>query len=377
MNLLGNVIALPFIMLTSWVVLREPAVGLSGMFYGVVSGLFALSVANIAWRKVNLVTVRLGINAMSYLTPIFGLLWIYLFSDFRPVRISFLLIGAATVITANLLINFAAEIRWGFRALVLSLVGCGTVVYLRDAFFQVMNVESWRWGTAGDYFEATSLSATVFTLLLAFRVARLVGRMREEDNLTLSWFRQVQYLVESGDLDPGVLDRASRVTGEVSGNLERDYDAISRSIEGAVKNAENQLRERLLAAQAGLDSLVYSKQQGINFSEMASLVIFAGMTVSLALFTRPEMAGMTGLLIEFFTILFSSVVIFLTANVWDLQRDRSARVLTGDGVGGGYRIVFDGTGSRRLERVMSVIVGFGVAAVFAGLLGHKWMGWFG
>ena len=82
------------------------------------------------------------------------------------------MMGTAAIITANLAMNFEAEIRWGFRALVLALIACGAIVYLRDDVFTPLGIEPWSW-TAGGCFESITLSATVFTLILAFRVAPL------------------------------------------------------------------------------------------------------------------------------------------------------------------------------------------------------------
>ena len=51
--------------------------------------------------------------------------------------------GTAAIITANLTMNFEAEIRWGFRALVLALIACGAIVYLRDDVFTSLGIEPW------------------------------------------------------------------------------------------------------------------------------------------------------------------------------------------------------------------------------------------
>ena len=51
--------------------------------------------------------------------------------------------GTAAIITANLTMNFEAEIRWGFRALVLALIACGAIVYLRDDVFTSQGIEPW------------------------------------------------------------------------------------------------------------------------------------------------------------------------------------------------------------------------------------------
>ena len=115
-------------------------------------------------------------------------MWLGLFSHIGVARVDYLVIGAAAIIVSNLLINFEAEIRWGFKALILALLISGTVVYLREGVFVHFGVESWWW-KGGGYFESITLSATVFTLLLAFRVTRLVSRTSEEDNRTFIVYR--------------------------------------------------------------------------------------------------------------------------------------------------------------------------------------------
>lgn len=77
-------------------------------------------VANVAWWKANLSTDNLGINALAYATPIFSLMWLFLFSQVAPERPDYLVAGAVGIIIVNLLINFEAEIRFGFKALLLA-----------------------------------------------------------------------------------------------------------------------------------------------------------------------------------------------------------------------------------------------------------------
>ena len=81
----------------------------------------------------------------------------------------------------------------GFKALILALGICGAIVYLRDGVFSFLGVDKWQWAGSG-YFESITLAATVFTLLLAFRVARLVSRTSEEDNRTFVIYRKLDLL---------------------------------------------------------------------------------------------------------------------------------------------------------------------------------------
>ena len=104
------------------------------LLIGFGGGVAIYTLGSITWRLANLMTDNLGINALGYSTPIIALIWLLIFSQVGVVKLDFLVIGAAAVVAANLLINFEADIRFGFKALVLALWACGTFVYLREEF---------------------------------------------------------------------------------------------------------------------------------------------------------------------------------------------------------------------------------------------------
>ena len=101
-----------------------------GLVIGIIGGGFVQAFSSIFYRKAALSTDNLGINALGYAIPILSLMWLGLFSHIGVARVDYLVIGAAAIIVSNLLINFEAEIRWGFKALILALLVSGTVVYL-------------------------------------------------------------------------------------------------------------------------------------------------------------------------------------------------------------------------------------------------------
>ena len=106
--------------------------------------------------------------------------------------------------------------------MLLSLVLCGTVVYARDLWFVTLGVNTWVW-KSGGYFEGMTLSATVLTLLLAFRVSRLVSRASEEGGHTFVAFRNLDRLVHLGVIQTSVLEHVfaldrSRNPSVVRGN---------------------------------------------------------------------------------------------------------------------------------------------------------------
>ena len=90
----------------------------------VIAGGIPIAFAWIAWRKANITTDNLGINALGFVTPIMSLFWLFLIAKVHVARWDYLVIGTAAVIAANLLINFEAEVRRGFKALILALGSC-------------------------------------------------------------------------------------------------------------------------------------------------------------------------------------------------------------------------------------------------------------
>ena len=59
----------------------------------------------IPWRKANIITNNLGVNAISYCTPILTLTWLFGLGRANVARPDYLIIGAITIIGANILIN--------------------------------------------------------------------------------------------------------------------------------------------------------------------------------------------------------------------------------------------------------------------------------
>ena len=74
----------------------------------VVAGGIPIAFAWIAWRKANITTDNLGINALSFVTPIMSLFWLFWIAEAEVARWDYLAIGAAAVITSNILINLQA-----------------------------------------------------------------------------------------------------------------------------------------------------------------------------------------------------------------------------------------------------------------------------
>ena len=386
-----------YVVLGSWVVnvlavLANGAVGFGTSVlgvYGVVSGntlvyavawgAVAFTAAGIFNRKANLMTTNLGVNALNYARPVFGIALLVFFAglgadvagaDIR--RPDYFLIGALGIVSVNILINFEAERLRRFKALVISLWVFGALVYLRNADGGML---TWMLPEAG-YFEALALSSAVFTLILLFRVVRLAGRIQDEDNRTFRLCRELAALSRRDVIDFEVCRLVLFVDSSSGEDLRGFYGKARFLLLEAIDRAGSADVEHLTALSAELDSLVCSRQQDINFGVLCALFIFAGITVGLALVSRPAAADLIAFVIELFTFLFASVIVFLAFNVLDLQQDRRALILYHD-AGGQYAVCFRGQGIRTVEQWVSVMAGLTVVVAYVCLLGAKWLAWFG
>ena len=372
-NVIGSSIAAP-VNLAIGVMAGESLNLASWLISIFLSGLLVHTCANTIWRFANIETDNLGINAMAYGIPVLSLVWLLLLSYVGDVRGDWLIIGAAAIITANIFINFEAEIRWGFKALVLTLWACGAFVYMRDDLLDELPFSGWVW-PGETYFGALALSATVFILLLSFRVVRLSGRTQDEDNRIFNLFQQADVLVRRNVIDPSIREHILAVDGSHSPEeLQEAYQeaqlVLARGI--ASSEATSDDLEKLGAIEAQLNVVVHSRRHGIEFGELFALLVFGGITVILALFSRPGLGGWPAFLVEIFAVSFSAVFVFLMVNVWDIQRDRAARILGEQIQSDTYGLIFRDARNRRFEQGISVVIGLGITAIYFCLLWQKW-----
>ena len=308
----------------------------------VAAGGLTYTAAGVAWRRAGIVARNAGINAIEQIRPVFSLLWFLPFTYIAAqpeqaeeglaavgihIQVDYLIIGVIAIVIANLLLNFETEkTRWGFKSLMMALGACGTFVYFRAEIFEKYIGD--KFWVSEHYFESVGLAATVFTLLLAFRVANLVSRSHSEETQAFELFRKLEMFVKRGILPPAILDYVIRIDGPKSReDLKEAYEAAHRCFDEVHLPLLSDIEERLALAdaEAALDAMARSKQLGLVFGELFALIIFAGLTVFFALLSRPEGdSQFSRFLIDVFAMLISSVTIFLLTNVWDLQRERGS-----------------------------------------------------
>ena len=364
----------------------------------------AFTAGGIAIRKANAISDNPGINGVEQLSPVFSLLGLWLLGTwslilslfpslepdlFSGVKEDYLVIGAAAIITANILINFEGEVRAGFKALLIGLGACGAIVYLRENLYEFLNIPNAGATATGDYLGWIALAATIFTLLLAFRVATTVSRTSAEEAYAFAALRKMEALAERGVIDEEVLEHIAVMDSPENEAQLKDAYARTSKIIAETKTPENDFdRELLATAEAELDTLARSKQLRLVLGELFALNIFAGITLAFALFLQPDIDGeLTALLNDLFAMLISGVVIFLTVHVWDLHNERAARQLRKNEQSGRYELQFRG-GEQAISDVwISIIAGVAIILTYAFLLADKWLdlgrlvsafgGWFG
>ncbi len=375
---------------------------------------FTHGIAGLFWRKADLQSPGVETRAILSIQPILSLLGLMLLSiaavqafvidlPFITVlkeelkiawnRVDILIMGTAAVISASILVGFEAESRrWGFKSLILSLGTCGAFVYLRDEIYEFLGKGGILPGDdvwiADGYFGWVGLSATIFILLLAFRVASLVTRTSAEEAQAFSVFRKLELLHRRGVVDDGdVLKYVNEVeSSRDQADLKRAYDEVRSRISQVNQTDLTDVADRqmLNSAEAELDDLVRSKQLGMVLGEVFALVIFAGMTITITLLFRPdEDQAFTRFFVDIFAMLISAVIIFLTVNIWDMRDQRIDEQIQQDEDNGDWKVNFQGTSQRMDHLWLSMVVGVIILLTYSALLADKhldWsahLGWFG
>ena len=126
----------------------------------ILGGLIMGGTLRVGSSHANQITHALGINAIGYGEPLFGVLWLALFWEVSISRVDYLVLGTCAIIASNILINSEVEISRGFKSAILAMWGTGAVVYLRD--------DGPLWGS-GRFFGILALLACAFALLQALR----------------------------------------------------------------------------------------------------------------------------------------------------------------------------------------------------------------
>ena len=66
-------------------------------------------IPNVTWRRANLVSTTMAINALAYATPLLSLAWLGLLSQVRVVRVDLLILGAILIVASNAAVSLVSS----------------------------------------------------------------------------------------------------------------------------------------------------------------------------------------------------------------------------------------------------------------------------
>ena len=360
-----------------------------GLFGAVLLGIVTIS-ASLLLRVGNVGTAGPAVNALLFVSPALALAVLLWLGVTLP-RFDLFVIGAALAIAVNILLQLKPDkerdlykfgkealpdTRLGFVVFILSIWMFGTAVYLRDEIIP----DGWMSWSANDYWGLIALPATVFALILAFRVARLTTRISGEDDIILRASRDCEHLVSKGLLTAQTAKKLCGLVTSQPKQLLSSRNSLRTIIRGAYRDAKTTEDEQLLLSlEKQIDQLTRSKQQGRDIVELLSLAAFAAVTVGLGLLARPggldsPKAGWSGFLSEVFILLFVTTVAFLCVNLFDIRRERQIPLLvSAEQHDGDHALFFRHKQNLRIQHAASVFISAAMCATFCVLLYDKWL----
>lgn len=295
----------------------------------------------------------------------------------NDIRYEFIILGGIAVVVSNILLNSQGEDKTGLAVLVAGLWGATAFVWLRDGMLGIWLGEN-RWLLEGDtYFAVVALSATAFTLLLAFRINRITARTNEEEKLVYSLISRFDWLAvhhkEINDIkvrkggdpihpkvkhalsghecieiiddpkDTDVLkDAYFRLRLQLDGYLNKRVRSGSGGLD---KDTKKEVEKYILETQVELDTLAHSKQYGREYGETSAVLILGVLTASIALLTRPATEiDLAKFLFDSFTAIFAGTILFLSVHIFDLMLERKTSIIDsqeriGKNLGNGYAVI--------------------------------------
>ena len=333
--------------------------------FGGLNGLGAL-----AFRYANLGTTSLGVNAMLYLRPVLSLAWLGVFATVTVYRSDFLWIGATAVIAVNALINFRSEDRPGGKWLVLSLLGSGFVVYMRDDWSAYIP----GYGSLpafGDYFGLLTAVATVSALILWFRMERINARTVIAARYASTLRSELAGLTTDAETRDTILGHVRTI------DTTTDTAALSDAYEylrWQIGSATGLQRAETADLQASLDKWVNRGNQGRKLTEPVIIGVFAVVVAGMAVFARPSEVVWVALLTDIFVMLLTSVAAFMTIRVFSRHSVHNNPPSTTD-----ILAPFGNTTQRieqqppTPEQALTIGISVAILGVFVYLLILKWL----
>ena len=334
------------------------------------------------------------VNSLYYLVPVAALVLLAAFADISIERSDLLIAGAAGVVAVNMVMHLDPEGAQqrahqsgahGYKAIVLSLWVCGTLVLLRDDWLP----DGWQVWSLVEYWGMIAVFATVFTLILAFRQSRLSERRREMDSLFLSLHHRIEHMGRTGDLSgwaaPMSAARLRRIdTARTPHALSVQYLRLRRTLVNEIHSSRDPAAaERLSATLADVETLVNLRQQARNFAELAVLTMLAAVACAMAVTARPAgiVVPFAGWAHDTASLVIAAVFAFLGFDLIDKRREADAPLLRRvtrvahkhHRQPPGWRLEMVAYQDSRVERLIASLLGGALLAGAIIMVGFKWL----
>lgn len=347
-----------------------------------IAGGIPAGVGTLLLRKGNFITENLNVNGIYYLTPVLSVIWLIPFGLVQLEQWDYFIIGALIITATSVLIAIEGRTeRKGYRGLIVSLWSIGVLTYFREEWIQwpwLAGKKPWEWGVESvDYYSIIVVSATIFILILSFRISRLVERTNKEEDQYLRMNVFVTRMMEISD-DPKTVGKLKPLLKKLDQSSKAStIDTLRRQFNCLFKYLSNNNDKdfKKFAHELELDFRLFckSKKRGRYLAENLVLYIFALVTIMVTMGTRPAVTyDWNALLIDMLAFLFSSGICFMTINLIDLRLYReSSTDEHEDEHNEDDRI------NQTAVQVISIILAIVVSISFVVLLYDKWMGvWF-
>ena len=169
--------------------IASETISLHQLIYAALGGPIVNLIGTVAFRAASSNPSNFGANALSFAHPLVTLLWLWLLSLLHVPHLDYLIIGTMGIVASTLLSDANPYSRFAYVVFAVSLWGSGTVVYFFEGFSSPVSLE---------------LPVTVFILILAFRLDRLVQRTGQEEEWVFDVFHKLESLTPVGQPDSKV-----------------------------------------------------------------------------------------------------------------------------------------------------------------------------
>ena len=383
------------------ITLRHATLGLALGFVHGVGTLFFLAANQKAVGQSDLLIA--ATNGVFYCVPVAALTLLSVTGSIDLARPEMLLVGASGVVAVNMVMHLnpegaggrTANGGYGYRAIVVALWLSGTVVMFREDWMP----DTWVQSSVVEYWGMVGVCATVFVLIMSFRQNRLDARRLQMDEMMLRLHARADDLAQTGVLSDGravsmtlrELDTRSQ-SAAISDSYRRARELLEPQLSEARRD-DRRGADALRCLLADIDVFTNLRRQGRSFAEMAVMSLFAGLTVMLALFVRPEgtTVPFAGFVNDVVTMVLAAAFAFLVSDLTDKRREADAALIEVDSAETSTRNVGDADGTTgtsdfvggRLaigdepdptaDRWMSGLLGGALVAMFTAVLYAKWL----